>query len=115
MKIIQMQIGQTSPEDFQVFGLGDDGMLYEWQFAWKPYAIITDKQAVYQREIRQAVYQREIRCNAGNPEGDANLNKAASDPERYTVKFFPGRSAGWVPCADAKRAPESLDHPLKST
>lgn len=104
MKIIQMSIGQTSPEDFQVFGLGDDGMLYEWQFGWTPYALVTDKAATYARQTR---------CPADNPAYNAKIEEAYKDPERYTVEWVAGSTPGWKPCADTNRAPQKLEHPLK--
>lgn len=103
MKIIQIQIGQTSPEDFQIFGLGDDGMLYEWQFARTPYAMVTDKAATYARQTR---------CSVDNPAYNAKIEEAWQDPTRYTVEWFPGNTAGWVPWADHNRAPQILQHPL---
>lgn len=87
MKIVQMQIGQDSPEDFQVFGLGDDGMLYEWCFERKPYAVVTDNQKAYGRNSN--CFEHDL----------PKIQEALQDPERFVVTWVPGRTAGWLSCA----------------
>ena len=86
MKIIQMQIGQTSPEDFQVFGLGDDGMLYEWAFERKAYAQVIDNQKTYGRSSSCFEHDRKL------------VEEALKNPGRYKVTWISGRTAGWLPC-----------------
>jgi hypothetical protein len=100
-----MQIGQTSPEDFQVFGLGDDGMLYEWKFAVRAKARLIKKD--------RYTYPRDITCWAGDPELDKSLIAARKSPDEWDITFHPGQTAGWMPCANEKVTPQVTEHPLK--
>lgn len=104
MKIIQMQIGQTSPEDFQVFGLGDDGMLYEWVFKRLPYAIRTEKGRAFGGRLT---------CPEGSEALNACIQHALDEPEKYHLEWVPGSTAGWRPCAQEKSTPRDMEHSMK--